>query len=93
MTDHVSSRLYCRVREAHMAIARRMVELASGDNVALVSPVGCHTVSSAYRATGDTSNGDNLVVIVRGNTPVTIMYCRSRQVNVTHLRVTEIVNI
>jgi hypothetical protein len=90
MTDHAIDRLYSRVKPYHLSLARQMVARASGQSVAVVSSVGKHTVSNAYRVTGDDSNGDNLVVIVRNNAPVTVMYCRTGQINAEHLRVSEI---
>jgi hypothetical protein len=91
MTDHAIDRLYSRVKPYHLALARQMVACASGQSVAVVSSVGKHTVSNAYRSNGDDSNGDNLVLIVRGGTPVTVMYCRTGQLTAQHLRVNEIV--
>lgn len=94
MTDHAQERLYSRVKPYHRALAHQLVTLAvAHDSAALVSSVGKHTVSDSYRATGDASNGDNLVLIVRNGTPVTIMYCRTGQVTPAHLRVNEIIRL
>jgi hypothetical protein len=93
MTDHAIDRLYSRVKPYHLSLARQMVARANGKSAAIVSSVGKHTVSNAYRVTGDDSNGDNLVVIVRGNAPVTVMYCRTGQLTAQHLRVSEIVRL
>jgi hypothetical protein len=94
MTDHANERLYSRVKPYHMVLAHQLVQHAAQVTTgAIVSSVGRHTVSNGYRATGDDSNGDNLVVIVRNHQPVTVMYCRSNQVTPDHLRVSEIVRI
>lgn len=79
VTYHAEYRLNSRVQPQHTDVASRMIERAVNySNAALVASVGRKV---------------SLVVIVRDKTPVTVMYARSGQVNLSHLRVQEIVTL
>lgn len=91
---HLSYRLQNRVKPDHRQYAQLLASHApSVGNVALVCNVERHTVSADYKRSGDDSNGDNLVLIVRNGVQCTIMYCRTNQLNVTHLRVNTIIKV
>jgi hypothetical protein len=78
---HVSTRLAGRVAPCHRHIADALISQAPRrGNVAIV----CHVPTVQSRKG---SNGDNLVLIVRNGVLVTIMYCRTNQINTNHLRV------
>lgn len=86
--EHLSYRLAKRVKPYHMAIAQKLVNCAPPTgSIALVHKLEGHTVSADYVTSGDDSNGNYLVLIVRNGTICTIMYTRESQLNPEHLRV------
>lgn len=77
MTKHAEDRLANRVKPQHKAVAVGLIDKAySCPSAALVALIDPKTA---------------LVVIARAYTPVTVMYARSEQITLSHLRVDSII--